>query len=211
LPTIRKRAGAGGEGGTPAYTLRPPPPSRVDCHYGQTMPRDRGHRSVRDCGLAQHRRRMARKTAKSTLHAADGIWGGPPYFEGSVSDTDPGAVPTGNLGIRRQYHKGVHLGAGHPARIWCICGPWAPNTASCRGRGIAMQTRSEPRPSSLVAAKDQVILAHCEGYIGEPPQGGKWPAGTESGDPSSRRTLHSHDPGPRPPGGTREGSECYPS
>jgi hypothetical protein len=31
--------------------------------------------------------------------------------------TGPGAGPTENLGIHRQYHKQVHLGVGHPARI----------------------------------------------------------------------------------------------
>jgi hypothetical protein len=30
--------------------------------------------------------------------------------------TDPRATPTQNLGVRRQYHKRVHLGAGHAAR-----------------------------------------------------------------------------------------------
>jgi hypothetical protein len=41
----------------------------------------------------------------------------------------------------------------------------------------------EPRPSSLVLANDQVILAQCEevvmARIGEPPRSGKWPDTTE--------------------------------
>jgi hypothetical protein len=48
---------------------------------------------------------MARKTAKPTLHAVDGIKGSPPHLEGSFPDNDPGVVPTENMNIRHQYHK----------------------------------------------------------------------------------------------------------
>jgi hypothetical protein len=71
------------------------------------MPRDSGHEGVRDCRQTRHCRGMARKTAEPKRPAADGIWGSPQHLEGSFPDTDPGAAPTENLGIRRQYHKGV--------------------------------------------------------------------------------------------------------
>jgi hypothetical protein len=50
-----------------------------------------------------------------------------------------------------------------------------------------------------------------DSLIGELPWSGKWPVRTEFRGPSAQRTLHSQDPGPRPPGGNREGPECYPS
>jgi hypothetical protein len=90
---------------------------------------------------ARHRRRMARKTAEPTLHTADGIWGSPPHFEVSFPDTDPGAAPTENLGIRRKYHKD-DLGAGNLAVMQCVYGRRAPNAAPLRGRGIAMERRA---------------------------------------------------------------------
>jgi hypothetical protein len=51
------------------------------------------------------------------LHTADGIWGSPSHLEGSFPDIDFGVVPIEILGICRQYHKRVHLGAGHTAHI----------------------------------------------------------------------------------------------
>jgi hypothetical protein len=53
----------------------------------QTMPCDRGHKGVCDCGQDRHHHQMARKTAEPTLHAADGIWGSHPNLEGSFPDT----------------------------------------------------------------------------------------------------------------------------
>jgi hypothetical protein len=95
--------------------------------------------------------------------------------------------------------------------IRCICGPRGPNAASCRGRGINIGLGL--RPSRLVVANDQMILAQCEAVVMarlEGPRSGKWPGRTESGGPSFRRTLHSQDPGLGPTGGTPEDPECYP-
>jgi hypothetical protein len=72
-----------------------------------------------------------------TLHAADSIWGSPTHPEGSFPDTNSGVAPTQNLSIHHQYHKRVHLWAGHPAHIWCICGPRVPNAVSYRWRGAS--------------------------------------------------------------------------
>jgi hypothetical protein len=68
-------------------------------------------------------------------------------------------VPAENFGICPEYHKGVHLGAEHPACIRCIGGARALNAASCRRRGV------ETLPSSLVVASDHVIPAQFEGMV----------------------------------------------
>jgi hypothetical protein len=75
------------------------------------MPCVHGYLSVRDCCQARHHRHMARKAAEPALHAADSVWGIPSHVEGRFPDTDTGATPTENLGIRRQYHKRLLLGA----------------------------------------------------------------------------------------------------
>jgi hypothetical protein len=65
-------------------------------------------------------------------------------------------VPTENMNIRHQYHKWVHLGTGHSACIWCLCGLWAETLR------LAVE---QPWPSSLVMGNDQVIPAQCEGLV----------------------------------------------
>jgi hypothetical protein len=122
-------------------------------------------------------------------------------------------VPTDNLGICHEYHKWVHLGARHPVHIWCSCGSRAPNAASCRGRGIAMELWGWApafQPGRGQWSGDTYTVQESgDGLIGEPPQSGKWPRRIEYGSPSAWRTLHSQDPCARPPGGTYEGPECY--
>jgi hypothetical protein len=108
-------------------------------------------------------------------------------------DTDPGAAPIENWGIRRQYHKRVHLEFGHPASIRCICGPRAPNAASFRGRGIAL----EPWVGAAVfqSGSGQWLGDICtvrgsgDGSFGDPPRSGKWPGRTMSGSPHTWRTT----------------------
>jgi hypothetical protein len=75
------------------------------------------------------------------LHVAYGMCRSPLHLNGSFLDTDPEEGPVEYLGIRRQYHKRIHLGAGNPACIRCICGHRAPNAASCKGKVIAMKPR----------------------------------------------------------------------
>jgi hypothetical protein len=72
----------------------------------------------------------------------------------------------------------------------------------------------EPRPSSLVVAKDQVIPAQCEGVVMVQLES---PLGVENGlvEPSPEahppEGLHSQDLCWRLPGGIHEVPECYPS
>jgi hypothetical protein len=127
------------------------------------MLRDRRYRGVRDCRHARHRR-MARKVAEPTLHAAGGISGSPSHLEGSFPDTDPRTDPTQNLGTCRQYHERFHLGDGHP-RLRCISG-LGRQTLRLEEEEVSLWSPwARPRPSSLVVAKDQVIPAQCEGVV----------------------------------------------
>jgi hypothetical protein len=174
------------------------------------MSRDRRHRGACDCSRAGWPERQLKR--RYTLHTVSGET--LPILK-EVFLTHPEVAPTENLGILLQYHKQVHLGAGHPARIWCICDPRAPNAASCRKRGVAMKPRGgalalQPGSGQL-SAVTCTLRGSDDVWIGEPPWSGKWPGRTESGGPSVRRTLHGQDPAPRSPRGTRDGPECYPS
>jgi hypothetical protein len=80
----------------------------------------------------------------NTVFCSNSIWfltNSSVHVTQCLFDTDPGVVPTVNLGmsIHHWYHKWVHPGAGHPVCIWWICQTRAPNIVSCRGRGIAME------------------------------------------------------------------------
>jgi hypothetical protein len=68
------------------------------------MPREHGHRSVRDYIQARHRRRMALKEAESMLQAENGIRVVSSHPDGSPSGTEPWAEPYELLGIRRGYY-----------------------------------------------------------------------------------------------------------
>lgn len=50
-----------------------------------------------------------------------------------------------------------------------------------------------------------------DGSTGKPLQSGKWHCRTESGGPTARKALHSHDTNPTLTKGTRQGPECQPS
>jgi hypothetical protein len=67
--------------------------------------------------------------------------------------------------IRRQYHRQVHLGAGHITCMRCICVPRAPNAMSWRGRGIAMEPGAERQSSSMVVANGHLITTQFEGVV----------------------------------------------
>jgi hypothetical protein len=91
------------------------------------------------CRLARHRHWRAPKEDEPTFHAADNIWGSSPHPARSFPNYEPRAAPTKNLGFRRQYHQWIHLGTGHTASLWCICGPRAPNTVSGSRKVIAIK------------------------------------------------------------------------
>jgi hypothetical protein len=61
-----------------------------------------------------------------TVHPADSIRENPPHLEGSFSKTE--AAPTDSLGVRRQYHRGVHLGTPCYVLPRCIRPFEAPHT-----------------------------------------------------------------------------------
>jgi hypothetical protein len=67
---------------------------------GQTLLDNHRHRSSSDCHQTRYCSRTAREGTIHKVRSADGIRGDPPYFEGGFRDTDPGAAPIGNLGIR---------------------------------------------------------------------------------------------------------------
>jgi hypothetical protein len=69
----------------------------------------------------RHRRRIPRKEAE-TQRSEDSIGGDHSHLEGNVSKVDSGAVPTDDLGARRQYHRRVHPETGCVARPRCIPG-----------------------------------------------------------------------------------------
>jgi hypothetical protein len=156
--------------------------------------------------VAQHRQRMAQKTARPTLHTADSIWGTIPFLKEVILTLILGWCPLRMLvfvaNITNKFILGLDI-----LHTWCICEPRAPNTVSCRGRSITSETWAGPWPSSPVVANDQVITCTVRGTgggsIGEPPWSGKWPRRTQFGGPFAWRTLHSQDSGPGPPGGTR--------
>jgi hypothetical protein len=163
---------------------------------------------------ARHCHRVAQKDIRTNVrHCRQYL--GKPYLERRYPDTSPGLAPSENLCVCGKNYKVVHLGDGHPAHIRCICGPRAPNAASCRGRGIAMEPQSGAsafQPCSRQRLDDACTVQESgDGSIGEPPQSGRWPGRTESGGPRTWRILHIQDPGTRLPGRICEGRGCYPS
>jgi hypothetical protein len=153
------------------------------------MSRDRRHRVVRACRQARNCRRMSRKESRNNATRWNSICGSPTHFEGSFPDTEPGGGTSWKFVCSSSVLQ--TSSSWLDIQMRCICGSKEPNVASGKGRGIAMEPRDGAPGSSLVVANDQCTMGgSCDGSIGEPPRRGKLPGRTETGGPSSWRTLH---------------------
>jgi hypothetical protein len=150
------------------------------------MPRHCRHQDVRVCRLARHRCRMPRKphNQRCTLQTVPGE--ALPFLKDIFLTMTLGRCPLKNLVfvanitnviirlyILRCYDASVDLGR---------------QMLSCRKTGITKKART----SSLVGVNEKIIPAWwegCDGSTGEPTRSWKWPGGTKSRGPRSRRTT----------------------
>jgi hypothetical protein len=155
------------------------------------MPSDSGHWGVRHCGKTGHSRRMARKAAEPKFNAANGVRRALSILKEAYVTLTLGRRPLKiwvfvaditnelilGLNVLRDYDASVDIGrqtlrlAEQEVSLW--------------------STGMRPRPSNMVAAKDQVVPARSEGIVMAKLES---PLGVENG-------LVESSPKARPPDG----------